>query len=73
MVGRWAQRWLECRAGDSCVEARRPSDQEHGAPEIFDEHLGHASVAITMTVYQHVILGLQAHATSTFENAVFGR
>ena len=34
--------------------------------------LGHSSVAFTMTVYQHVMPGLQAQAASTFQAAVFG-
>ena len=41
-------------------------------PKVVSERLGHSSVAFTMTVYQHVMPGLQAQAASTFEAAVFG-
>ena len=46
--------------------------QQNVHPKVVSERLGHASVAFTMTVYQHVMPGLQAQAASTFETAVFG-
>ncbi|MDQ6851767.1 MAG: integrase [Actinomycetota bacterium] len=36
------------------------------------ERLGHASPAFTMTVYQHVVPGMQADAALAFSRAVFG-
>lgn len=46
--------------------------QQNVHPKVVSERLGHSSVAFTMTVYQHVMPGLQAQAASTFETAVFG-
>ena len=46
--------------------------QQNVHPKVVSERLGHSSVAFTMTVYQHVMPGLQAQAASTFEAAVFG-
>lgn len=46
--------------------------QQNVHPKVVSERLGHSSVAFTMTVYQHVMPGLQAQAASTFERAVFG-
>ena len=40
--------------------------------KVVSERLGHSSVAFTMTVYQHVMPGMQAQAASTFSIAVFG-
>jgi len=40
--------------------------------KVVSERLGHANVAFTMTVYQHVIPGMQAEAAEAFSNAVFG-
>jgi integrase len=38
-----------------------------GVPvKVVSERLGHASVAFTMTVYQHVLPGMQAEAADTF-------
>ena len=47
--------------------------QQNVHPKVVSERLGHSSVAFTMTVYQHVMPGLQAQAASAFEAAVFGR
>ena len=46
--------------------------QQNVHPKVVSERLGHSSVAFTMTVYQHVMPGLQAQAASAFETAVFG-
>ena len=46
--------------------------QQNVHPKVVSERLGHSSVAFTMTVYQHVMPGLQAQAASTFQAAVFG-
>ena len=46
--------------------------QQNVHPKVVSERLGHSSVAFTMTVYQHVMPGLQAQAASTFVAAVFG-
>ena len=40
--------------------------------KVVSERLGHSSVAFTMTVYQHVMPGMQAQAAATFGAAVFG-
>ena len=40
--------------------------------KVVSERLGHSSVAFTMTVYQHVMPGMQAQAAATFSAAVFG-
>ena len=47
--------------------------QQNVHPKVVSERLGHASVAFTMTVYQHVMPSLQAQAASAFEAAVFGQ
>ena len=47
--------------------------QQNVHPKVVSERLGHSSVAFTMTVYQHVMPGLQAQAASAFEAAVFGQ
>jgi integrase len=41
--------------------------------KVVSERLGHASVAFTMQVYQHVLPGMQADAAATFGEVVFGR
>ena len=41
--------------------------------KVVSERLGHANVAFTMTVYQHVIPGMQADAARAFSEAVYGR
>jgi integrase len=44
-----------------------------GVPiKVVSERLGHASVAFTMQVYQHVLPGIQADAAATFSDIVFG-
>jgi integrase len=40
--------------------------------KVVRERLGHANVAFTMTVYQHVIPGMQADAARAFSEAVYG-
>jgi integrase len=40
--------------------------------KVVSERLGHASPAFTMTVYQHVLPGMQADAARAFSDAVFG-
>lgn len=45
-----------------------------GVPvKVVSERLGHASPAFTMTVYQHVLPGMQADAARAFSRAVFGQ
>ena len=46
--------------------------QENVHPKVVSERLGHSSIAFTMTVYQHVMPGMQAEAAATFGAAVFG-
>ncbi len=44
-----------------------------GVPvKVVSERLGHSSPAFTMTVYQHVLPGMQADAAATFSHTVFG-
>jgi integrase len=44
-----------------------------GVPvKVVSERLGHSSPAFTMTVYQHVLPGMQADAAAAFSTAVFG-
>jgi integrase len=44
-----------------------------GVPvKVVSERLGHSSPAFTMTVYQHVLPGMQADAALAFSEAVFG-
>ena len=44
-----------------------------GVPvKVVSERLGHSSPAFTMTVYQHVLPGMQADAAAAFSAAVFG-
>ena len=40
--------------------------------KIVSERLGHSNPAFTMTVYQHVLPGMQADAAVAFGDAVFG-
>lgn len=47
--------------------------QQNVHPKVVSERLGHASIAFTMTVYQHVMPGMQAEAAATFGAAVFGQ
>ncbi|HEV2068883.1 MAG TPA: site-specific integrase [Acidimicrobiales bacterium] len=43
-----------------------------GVPvKVVSERLGHSSPAFTMTVYQHVLPGMQADAAATFSDVVF--
>lgn len=44
-----------------------------GVPvKVVSERLGHASAAFTMSVYQHVLPGMQAEAAATFAEVVSG-
>ena len=44
-----------------------------GVPvKVVSERLGHSSPAFTMSVYQHVLPGMQADAAAKFSEAVFG-
>jgi integrase len=40
--------------------------------KVVSERLGHATPAFTMTVYQHVLPGMQAEAATTFAELLFG-
>lgn len=40
--------------------------------KVVSERLGHATPAFTMTVYQHVLPGMQAEAATTFGDLLFG-
>ena len=45
-----------------------------GVPvKVVSERLGHANPAFTLTVYQHVIPGMQEEAASLFADLIFGR
>lgn len=46
--------------------------QQNVHPKVVSERLGHSSIAFTMTVYQHVMPGMQTEAAATFGTAVFG-
>ena len=46
--------------------------QQNVPVKVVSERLGHSSPAFTMTVYQHVMPGMQAEAAATFGAAVFG-
>ena len=66
----------------SNVPRIRPHDLRHthatillkaGVPaKVVSERLGHANVAFTMSVYQHILPGMQADAAHIFANLVFG-
>ena len=44
-----------------------------GVPvKVVSERLGHANPAFTITVYQHIIPGMQADAATVFSNLVAG-
>jgi len=44
-----------------------------GVPvKVVSERLGHSSPAFTMTVYQHVLPGMQSDAAAKFSAEVFG-
>ena len=46
---------------------------KEGVPvKVVSERLGHASAAFTMTVYQHILPGMQAEAAAVFAEALFG-
>lgn len=46
--------------------------QQNVPVKVVSERLGHSSPAFTMTVYQHVMPGMQAEAAATFGAAIFG-
>ncbi len=46
--------------------------QQNVQPKVVSERLGHSNIAFTMTIYQHVMPGMQAEATAMFGAAVFG-
>ena len=46
--------------------------QQNVNAKIVSERLGHSNIAFTMTVYQHVMPGMQAQVAATFGDAVFG-
>jgi len=66
----------------SSVPRIRPHDLRHthatillkaGVPaKVVSERLGHANVAFTMSVYQHILPGMQADAAHIFAKLVFG-
>jgi integrase len=41
--------------------------------KVVSEHLGHATVTITMEIYQHVMPGMQAEAAAKFAALLRGR
>ena len=41
--------------------------------KVVSERLGHANPAFTMSVYQHVIPGMQEEAATLFSELIFGR
>ncbi|MGH9104685.1 MAG: site-specific integrase [Acidimicrobiales bacterium] len=46
---------------------------QQGVPlKVVSERLGHANPAFTLSVYQHLLPGMQADAARTFSAAVFG-
>ena len=54
---------------------RTPSGQLLAAGEnvkVVSERLGHASAAMTLDVYAHVLPGMQEQATKKIEAAIFG-
>ncbi len=42
-------------------------------PKVVSERLGHASVALTLDIYSHVLPGMQKAATDKLENLLFRR
>jgi integrase len=40
-------------------------------PKVVSERLGHASIALTLGVYSHVLPGMQERATEKLEKAIF--
>jgi integrase len=46
---------------------------KEGVPlKVVSERLGHANPAFTLSVYQHLLPGIQADAAKVFAAAVFG-
>ena len=74
--------WFDRRLTKSGVTRIRLHDLRHthatillsaNVPaKVVSERLGHANVAFTMSVYQHVLPGMQADAAATFAEVVFG-
>lgn len=80
-LGRW--KVLDRRLVDKSTLPRiRLHDLRHthasillkaGVPvKVVSERLGHSSPAFTMTVYQHVLPGMQSDAAAKFSAEVFG-
>jgi integrase len=46
--------------------------KEGVALKVVSERLGHANPAFTLSVYQHLLPGMQADAAKAFAEAVFG-
>lgn len=73
--------WFDRRLAKSGVPRIRLHDLRHthatillsaNVPaKVVSERLGHANVAFTMSVYQHVLPGMQADAAATFAAVVF--
>jgi integrase len=63
-----AEEFAETAASD--LEAGRNIAGVH--MKVVSERLGHSSPAFTMTVYQHVILGMHADAARLFCEALYG-
>ncbi|MGH9286544.1 MAG: hypothetical protein ACRD0M_12860 [Acidimicrobiales bacterium] len=40
--------------------------------KVVSERLGHANPAFTLTVYQHILPGMQEEAASIFSQLIFG-
>jgi hypothetical protein len=67
----------------SVTPSSRPTTLRHthatlllraGVPvKVVSERLGHANPAFTLTVYQHVIPGMQEEAATLFSELIFGR
>ena len=64
------------KSGRLCGEASRPHThaslmlQTGVHPKVVSERLGHASIAITMDTYSHVLPGLQEEGAELFSELV---
>jgi len=75
----WLSRWFQTRARKANVPAIRLHDLRHthatlmiaaGVPvKVVSERLGHSTPAFTMTVYQHVLPGMQREAVQSLADA----
>lgn len=72
----------EWRTGDMTIA--RLGEQRHTAattaalaaavrPKIVSERLGHATVSMTLDIYNHVVQGMQAEAAEEIGDLLFGR